>query len=443
MTITGRARLVSGSLAGALLMALLVVTPTAQAARVDRFYRFENQARLAAAKPGDILRSRVRTYHFMGLPTQGRAVQLLFRTTDALGRPTAEVATVLVPAGDYDHTQALVYGSAYDSLNAEDGPSRTLTGQKQDTGAGILGKVEDLFLGTSLSNRHVVIVPDIEGQAPAFGAGPLYGTLTLDAIRAAGKSPLIGLEADAQIGLVGYSGGAIATAWAAALAPSYAPDVNARIVGVAQGGLLVDPAHNLRYVGGSLGWSAVIPLALIGIARAYGISMDPYLSRYGKRLQRKLQHADFTDAWFAYPGLTWQQLVKPKYADPNSVLPFIESANKINLASAPTPTVPLLIGQGIAGWLEGTSGLNAPDLGAGDGVMLAGDVRSLARQYCAAGTKVLYREFSMSHLGTLLFWAQEAIAWLDARFKGQPVPSNCGAIAPGNDLSPEVYRPAA
>ncbi len=430
-------------LSGVLTGAMLVAMPSSQAAKRDRFYVYKNKSKLARAQPGDILRSRTLPYHFMGLPTQGKAIQLVFRTTDALGRPAAEVTTVLVPDGAHDTAKALVYGSAYDSLNPEDGPSRTLTGQTQDTGANILGKVEDVFFGSSLGNGHVVIVPDVEGQDPAFGAGPLYGRLTLDAIRAASNSPLTGLNQQTRVGLVGYSGGAIATAWAAALAPSYAPDVNSRIVGVAEGGVLVDPAHNLRYVSGSVGWSAVIPLALIGIARGYGISMKPYLSKYGARLERKLQTADFTDAWFRYPGLTWRKLVKPKYADPNSVKPFIETANKINLASAPTPSAPMFIGQGIGGWLEGTSGEAAPDLGPGDGVMLAGDVRSLARQYCSAGTKVLYRQYELSHLSALPMWSQEAVAWLDRRFKGEPVPSNCGSIAPGNDLSPEVYRPAA
>lgn len=433
-------RLLIAMVAGALLASVLVWTPAAQAAHRDPFYSFTNMTKLTKAKPGAILRSRVRTYHFMGTPTQGKAVQLVFRTTDARGRPAAEVTTVLIPDGEYERGEALVYGSAYDSLNAEDGPSRTLTGQTQSDGLNILGKVEDLFLGTSLSNGHVVIVPDVEGQNPAFGAGPLYGRLTLDAIRAASRSPLTGLRRDARIGLVGYSGGAIATSWAASLAPSYAPDVNARLVGVAEGGLLVDPAHNLRYVGGSVGWSAVIPLALIGISRAYNIKMGRFFSSYGKRLNRELQDADFTDAWFAYPGLKWEHMVKPRYADPNSVHPFVRAANKINLASVPSPTVPMLIGQGLAGWVEGTSGDNAPDLGPGDGVMIAGDVRSLARMYCANGTKVLYREYEMSHLGTLPFWAQEAIAWLDARFKNQPVPSNCGSIAPGNDLGPERYH---
>ena len=50
-----------------------------------------------------------------------------------------------------------------------------------------------------------------------------------------------------------------------------------------------------------------------------------------------------------------------------------------------TPTIPLFIGQGANGELEGTPG-DKPGIGAGDGVMIAGDVRTLARDYCAKGT---------------------------------------------------------
>ena len=38
--------------------------------------------------------------------------------------------------------------------------------------------------------------------------------------------------------MLGYSGGAIATEWAAELAPSYAPEVNERLIGAAIGGVL-------------------------------------------------------------------------------------------------------------------------------------------------------------------------------------------------------------
>ena len=79
--------------------------------------------------------------------------------------------------------------------------------------------------------------------------------------------------------MLGYSGGAIASEWAAELAPTYAPDVNGRLIGAAIGGVLVHPAHNLHYVGGTYFWAGVMPMALIGIARAFEIDFTPYLSR--------------------------------------------------------------------------------------------------------------------------------------------------------------------
>ena len=56
-----------------------------------------------------------------------------------------------------------------------------------------------------------------------------------------------------------------------------------------------------------------------------------------------------------------------------------------------TPTAPLLIAQGAGGELEGTSG-GPPGIGPGDGVMIAGDVRTLARDYCQRGVAVQYDE---------------------------------------------------
>ena len=55
--------------------------------------------------------------------------------------------------------------------------------------------------------------------------------------------------------MLGYSDGVIATEWAAELASTYAPDVNARMIGAAMGGLLVDPAHNLHYIENIYSWA--------------------------------------------------------------------------------------------------------------------------------------------------------------------------------------------
>jgi hypothetical protein len=96
----------------------------------------------------------------------------------------------------------------------------------------------------------------------------------------------------------------------------------------------------------------------------------------------------------------------------------------------------MFIGQGANGVIEGTPG-NKPGIGPGDGVMIAGDVRSLARQFCASGTAVDYTQYNaLSHTTSVPAWAPAALAWLDERFAGLSAPNDCSSIAPGNSLAP-------
>ena len=148
----------------------------------------------------------------------------------------------------------------------------------------------------------------------------------------------------------------------------------------------MDPAHNLRYVEGSTTWAGVIPMALIGIARAFHAEITPYLSEYGLQLYNKLQHASIIGVLGAYPGLTWSELAKPQYPTPESIPVYVQESNQLIMGSHGTPTVPLFIGQGAGGELEGTPG-DKPGIGRGDGVMIAGDVRTLAREYCGRGVR--------------------------------------------------------
>ncbi|MFE1230000.1 lipase family protein [Streptomyces sp. NPDC058745] len=413
----------------------------ATASAADPFYSYTGSTPLSSFAPGTVLASRTLQYHLLGLPTPVRAIQLLYRTTDAQGRPAANVTTVVrSPSGD--GTKAVSYQSFYDSLDPEDGPSRAIAGDV--TLGGLIPNVEALVLVPLLTQGYDLVIPDTEGQRADFAAGPEYGTNTLDSIRAATRSAETGLGSATAFGLVGYSGGAIATNWAAALAPGYAPDVNRRLVGFAQGGLLVDPAHNLRYVDGSLSWSGVIPMAVIGVSRSYDIDLKQYLSGYGLEVYEELEQGSIVDALGRYPGLTWKKMAKPEYADPNSIPAFVEAMNRINLGSAPTPTVPGYIAQGDAGVLEGTFA-DPPGIGTGDGVMVAGDVRALARQYCATGNPAIrYSQFELlSHTGVPVAWAPLALGWLNDRFAGRTAPSDCGRIPAGNSLAPEKPTPSS
>ena len=133
-------------------------------------------------------------------------------------------------------------------------------------------------------------------------------------------------------------------------------------------------------------------MSIIGIARGFHISITPYLSSYGRQLYNKLQKASITNVLGQYPGLTFAQLVKPQYANPASIPVLVKVENELNTGSLGSPTIPMFIGQGANGILEGTPG-NKPGIGPGDGVMIAGDVRTLARDFCASGTAVDYTQY--------------------------------------------------
>ena len=399
----------------------------------DPFYQYTGS--LAAILPGTVLKTRSFAYRAFGVPTWLKATQLLYRSTSQTGSPTVNVTSVIQPPEQGDKTKVISYQSAYDSLNQNDEPSHAISGGV--TLGGLVPNVEVAVFGPFLAEGYTVIVPDTEGQRADFAAGPEYGMNTLDSMRAVfSASSTVGLPNDARVAMLGYSGGAIATEWAAELAPAYAPDVNARMIGAAMGGLLVDPAHNLHYVEGTWFWGGVLPMALVGIARAFEIDFTPYLTPAGVTVFNELQTTSIVDVLGRYKGLTWQKLFIPAFPTPESLPVYVAAANKLIMGTGGTPTIPLFIGQGAFGVLEGTPGDKA-GIGAGDGVMIAGDVRTLARNYCAQGAKVHYEQYdALGHISSLVPWLPHSIAWIQQRFAGLPAPQNCSSIAPGNSLAP-------
>jgi hypothetical protein len=427
-----------GLVASLLLVAGAVfAAPGASAAlppQQDPFYKYEGKTSLTRIAPGAVLKTRTVPFHIEGIELPLTAVQLLYRSTSELGKPTVNVTSVLLPPLKALTPTVLSYQSFYDSLSSEDDPSYAISGG--DPTGGEIPQVESVLIAPALLAGETVVIPDTEGEEADFSAGPVYGYNTLDSLRAALSSPATGLSSTTKIGLAGYSGGAIATEWAAQLAPTYAPEVNSDIVGAAMGGVLVDPAHNLKYVEGSSSWASVIPMSLDGLSRAFHLDLTPYLSEYGQELLKEDESASITDEK-SVPGLTWAELAKPQYPTPESIPVFVKTANKLIMGREGTPTVPLLIGQGNGGEeLEGTPG-DKPGIGPGDGVMIAGDVRSLAREYCERGVAVHYTEYQhLGHIEGAAPWLTETAAWLAGRFAGLEAPQDCSEIAGGNSLAP-------
>ncbi len=427
----------------AVIAALMAPSASSAASASDGFYQYTGSTPLSSMAPGTVVKTRTVPYHIAGLATPLKATQLLYRATNARGEATVNATTVIQPSCllCLNRDKVISYQSFYDSLNPDDQPSVQIAGGLSL--GGLIPQIETLLFSPYLLQGYTVITSDTQGQTADFAAGPEYGTNTLDSIRAAIKSPAVDLSSKAKVAMIGYSGGAIATEWAAELAPTYAPELENNLIGAAFGGVLVHPANNLPYVEDTPIWAGVAPMALIGVARAYGIDMSPYVNEQGAELLAKLDKASIINVLGAYPGLKWTDMVKPEYSRPNSILDFVTAANKVIMGTGGTPRVPMFVGQGTGGELEGTPG-NKPGIGKGDGVMIAGDVRSLLRKYCSQGVKVQYNEYAGSHTTSALSWLPQAISWVNDRFgplSSWTLPTNCSKIAPGNSIAPLVYEP--
>ncbi|KGM41125.1 triacylglycerol lipase [Aquabacterium sp. NJ1] len=422
--------------------AIMVPTMASAATTPDPFYQYTDGIPLTDIAPGTVLKSRTISVYVAGLKTSYKATQIVYRSTDAQQQPAANVTTIFTPdcataSACPNKNKVVSYQSFYDSLNPEDSPSRAFAGGKRLPD--LLPAVETALFGSYVKKGYTVIISDTEGQKANFAAGPEYGYNTLDSIRAAFNSPQIGLSQNAKVALMGYSGGAIATEWAAELAPTYAPDVNDNLIGATFGGTLVSPEHNLTYIEGAPIWGGVMPMAVVGVSRSYGIDIQKYLTPRGIEVYNRIKNASIAYVLGQYGNVTWKDLVVPEYQDRTKLLEYVNAANKVIMGTGGTPSIPLQIGQGTGGIWEGTQ--PSPKWGKGDGVMLAGDVRTLARQYCAKGVKIQHKEYGSSHFLTIANWLPAATAWIDDRFAGKPVPDNCASIAAGNPLDPLVYAP--
>lgn len=385
----------------------------------DPFY--DQPAGLANAKPGEILRKRDVDVALGGSPGTVGATQVLYRTVNQLGQPSATVATVIPPPTPIGSTRLLSYQTAYDGVASTCRPSYAL--QPGNSGGNSIVTAESGLIGAYLLQGYTVVTSDYQGPSDDFGAGQEEGHGTLDAIRAA-ETQLGSQPGSTPTGLVGYSGGSIASMWAAQLAPEYAPEL--KLIGVAAGGIPTDFEHNLGYIGGSEDWAGAIPAVGLGLARGSRIDLGKMLSDRGREVAAKVQQGCLDPGGF--PGLTLEDMLKPEYKDFRKVPSLVKVFNESIMGRDGTPNIPLTMAVG-------------NDDGTGDSVMIAKDVQELAHTYCDRGLSVQFTELTgMDHTAAFAGFAPIAVSFLQQRFAGLPATSGC-PIAAGNALTPLAEPP--
>ncbi|MGE2691611.1 lipase family protein [Mycolicibacterium pulveris] len=369
----------------------------------DPFY--EPPAGFQHATPGTVLRSRDVELAFLGLiPQKFTATQLLYRTTDMNGGPEATVTTVIVPAERADRPEipVLSYQCAIDAVTSRCFPSYAL--RRGAVAPGALAQVEFFLIAAALAEGWAVSVPDHEGTRGIWGTPYEPGYRILDGLRAAVSCERLGLTDSAPVGLWGYSGGGLATAWAAEMHAQYAEELN--IVGAVLGSPVADLGHAFRRLNGSV-YSGLPAMVVAALSRVYP-DLDRVIQEHatdkGKAMLLRVQNMTTAHAVLRWIGMDMAKLVDmPLEAilDTPEVKHVFDS---IKLGTA-VPTPPVLVVQAVH-----------------DRIVSVDDIDELTQTYLSGGASVTYhRDMFSEHMLLHPMSAPMALRWLIDRFDGRPV----------------------
>ncbi|MCP2291540.1 lipase family protein [Nocardia amikacinitolerans] len=365
----------------------------------DSFY--EPPADFAGAEPGTILRSReVRLAVLTLLPLNVRSWQLLYRTTDLFDQPAVAVTTVILPAGaDPNRPRPLVsLQFYYDSASPSCAPSYVL---RQGAGLpgveGIHSNSELIALAALISQGWAVSIPDYEGPQGHLAVAKEPGYMTLDGIRAAQRFEPMGLDANTPVALWGYSGGGMATGWAAEMQPSYAPELNVK--GAALGAPVSD-VESLLHVNGSM-FASLIGIGIASLSNAYPTFKEVtyrYLTPEGRALMDRTNAQCLPRNALTQMFVDYQRLLTIPIAE-YLALPEIREVFDATVLGGNTPTMPIHLYQGVF-----------------DEAVPVWTNDALAQRYCASGASVVYKRDHLSeHLTLPSLGMADTFNWLKGR----------------------------
>ena len=371
----------------------------------DPFYAVPASA--ATAPSGAILNSRPITANALSVPLPAKSWQVLYKTIDNTGQPTATVATVMVPYVPWlgkGPRPVVSYQTAEDGVGTKCAPSYALNA---GLAAGASNSTpEALLMLIALLKGWTVVAPDYEGPRSMFLGAEGEARGVLDGLRAARAFGPARIAGNAPIGMWGYSGGAFATTTAAQLQSTYAPEL--KLSAVALGGVVADVRATVKAFSGSA-FGGAIPMGLVGVDRAYPeYDIKQYLTPFGLAAMAKSQTDCINDAVIKTPFANMSQLAKdPGILYGDALKPLFEEMNPLTFGGV--PNAPVYHYHAIADEL-------APIVPA----------RALMRRFCAAGVRVQRVENPIGeHLTEVAIGWIGAVAYMAERFAGRPAPSTC------------------
>ncbi len=359
-----------------------------------------------------------------------KATKIMYKSTDEIGNPAAVTGVYLEP------TKAWTGGGPRPLVSYAEGtqgqgdacaPSRTLQSTLVvESGQTSIGyEVPNIY--SLLDKGIAVVVTDYIGlgtpdRIHSYTNRKDMGHAVLDAVRAALKVNGASVTPSSPVGIYGYSQGGGASAAAAELQPTYAPEINLK---AAYAG--APPADLFEVLKSADGTSltGVIGYAINGLV-TYRPTLKPILDAQtnvaGKTALWRVaqQCVGDTILSFGFKRTNEWTVSKRSAATVVSEIPEAMQAIDEQRIGKLKPAVPVQV-------LTGTQ----------DDIVDHRQAKQLARDWCAKGASVYYapvRQYintggsALNHLGPMLTSKDATQAWLIANLKGIKTVSNCGAL---------------
>lgn len=357
----------------------------------------------------------------------GRATRLMYKSTDSNGLPVAVTGAYIEPSAEWKGggpRPLVALASGTMGQGDQCSPSFALQHPVTLTGDTVSVAYEDLAIYRLLSTGAAVVITDYVGLGATDRLHTYVNRLDgahalLDAARAARAVPGASITPASRIGLYGYSQGGGASAAAAELQPSYAPDV--KLAGTYSGAPPADLAAVTKGIDGSalvgaLGW------AINGFAQsdpALRTVVDANTNAAGRAALADLSTMCVGDAVLRYPFA--------------SSTKWTTSGKSLSDIIAADPKAKAVLDKQRIGRLRPASPVRLAT-GVEDDIVPHAQARRLAVDWCRKGANVSYVPVKLSNLGDktllnhvapLLADQGDAVSWLTDRLAGKTATSNC------------------
>ncbi|MFX0579303.1 lipase family protein [Nocardia nepalensis] len=390
---------------------------------------------LPEGDPGTILRAEPAPVA-MSAPGQpgvipAAATRMMYLSSDTQGAPTAVVGTYLQPTQPWTgpgERPLIAYAVGTKGQGDECAPSKLLSQLVAvQPPLDVIFEYDAVALDSLLQRGMAVVVTDYHG----LGTPDVHDYLNrkaqahavLDAARAALRLPGTGLNPGSPVIVYGYSQGGMASAGAAELQPSYAPDLNVR--GAYIGGPVVDDEYFIGYNDGRAAMAPTYAWILNGIAADYPDTrpvLEAELNDTGKAILGESQNKCAVPIGLAQEhqfSSQWTTSGQPLTAviDQSPVLKAAFDEQRIGTL---TPSVPVFIS-------SARNDEGAPYT----------PIRDVAANWCSRGAAVQLESYAAipavsGVVGTHVLAFFPALAasqqWLTDRLAGMPAPANCMAL---------------